>query len=46
VGRPNLLEVESPVLGILAVVEAALLDISLLAAVSLFVDARWAGARA
>jgi hypothetical protein len=46
VGRPNLLGVESPVLGILAVVEAALLDISLLAAAaSLFVDARRAGAR-
>ena len=31
VGRPNLLNVESPVLGVLAAVEAALLDISLLA---------------
>jgi hypothetical protein len=31
VGRPNLLDVESPVLGVLAAVEAALLDISLLA---------------
>lgn len=40
VGRPNLLNVESPVLGVLATVEAALLNISLLAAsVSLFVDA-------
>ena len=47
VGRPNLLDVESPALGVLATVEAALLNISLLASsVSLFVDARRAGARA
>jgi hypothetical protein len=46
-GRPNLLNVESPILGVLAAVEAALLDLSLLAAaVSLFVDARRAGVRA
>lgn len=46
-GQPNLLNVESPVLGVLAAVEAALLDLSLLAAaVSLFVDARRARVRA
>ena len=43
-GRPNLLNVESPVLGVLAVVEANVLNLSLLAAVvSLFADARRAG---
>ena len=46
-GQPNLLNVESPVLGVLAAVEANLLNLSLLAAVvSLFADARRAGARA
>ena len=46
-GQPNLLNVESPVLGVLAAVWAALLDIPLLAAVvSLFADARRAGVRA
>ncbi len=46
-GRPNLLNAESPVLGVLATVEAALLDLSVLAAVvSLFADARRARPRA
>lgn len=46
-GRPNLLNVESPVLGVLAAVWAALLNLSLLATVvSLFADARRAGTRA
>ena len=46
-GRPNLLNVESPVLGVLAAVGAALLNLSVLAAVvSLFVDAQRAGTRA
>ena len=45
-GRPNLLNVESPVLGVLAAVWAALLNLSLLATVvSLFADARRAGTR-
>lgn len=45
-GRPNLLNVESPVLGVLAAAEAALLNLSLLAAVvSLFADARRLGTR-
>ena len=43
-GQPNFLNVESPVLGVLAAVEAALLNLFLLAAVvSLFADARRAG---
>ena len=43
-GQPNLLNFESPMLGVLAAVEAALLNLSLLAAVvSLFADARRAG---
>ena len=46
-GRPNLLNVESPVLGVLAAAGAALLNLSLLATVvSLFADARRAGTRA
>jgi len=46
-GRPNLLNVELPVLGVLTAVEATLLNLSLLAAVvSLFVDARRAEVRA
>lgn len=46
-GRPNLLNVESPVLGVLAAVEATLLNLSLLAAaVSLLVDTRRAEVRA
>lgn len=45
-GRSNLLNVESPLLGVLAVVEANVLNLSLLAAVvSLFADARRAGTR-
>ena len=46
-GQPNLLNVESPLLGVLAAVEAALLDLSLLATVvSLFADARRTGTQA
>jgi hypothetical protein len=46
-GQPNLLNIESPLLGILAAVEATLLDLSLLATVvSLFADARWTGVQA